>query len=180
MKTFVKNCGTLLLAFFTSFPGYQVSIAAEDTAGPLLGWETVVVAPLAKISMPGGNYTDSDAEEAVERFLRILEDRGVRSRKATPKDERFLVLSMRVLIGPDSPFLLRLQHKESVRYLRNGEEVGGIASTWESETLSNYGILSSTPWPAIEKAMEIMTDDLAAAVHGHPNKTTAEQDDDAN
>lgn len=169
----------MLLTSFLLFAGYTISISADD-AEPLVGWDTVVVAPLAKILIVGGDHTDSDAEDVVERFLRILEDRGIRSRKATSDDERFLVLSMRVMTGHDAPFLLRLQHREPVRYLREDERVVATATTWECEALSNYDRVFSTPWPKIEDAMEHLADDLDAAVHGHPNKPPAEQGDDAN
>jgi len=180
MKTCERHTITMLLTSFLLFAGYTISISEDDAREPLAGWDTVVVAPMAKISIVGGDHTDTDAEEVVVRFLRILEDRGIRSRKATPDDERFLVLSMRVMTGPDAPFLLRLLHQEPVRYLRDDDQGVATATTWECETLSNYDRAFSTPWPKIEDAMEHLTDDLDAAIHGHPNKPPAEQGDDAN
>lgn len=155
------------------FAGYPISISADDANKSLVGWDTVVVAPMAKISIVGGDHSNSDAEEVVERFLRILENRGIRSRKATPDDERFLVLSMRVMTGPDAPFLLRLQHQEPVRYLREDDDVVATATTWECEELSKYDRAFSTQWPKIEDAMGHLAEDLDAAIHGHPNNPVA-------
>ncbi len=178
MKIYEKRFVTLLLTFFLLFTGYSFSNEAEDNRGPLFGWKTVVVAPMAKISIEGGDHSDSDAEEVVERFLRVLEDHGIRSRKATSEDERLIVISMRGMIGPDSSLLIRLQHQESARFLRDGEEVVGTASTWECETLSKYDRAFSTPWPKIEKAMKLLADNLNAAIHGTSNKPVAKQADD--
>lgn len=180
MKTPAKHRRRLLPAILavvlSSIQGYELLNATEDAISPMHGWETVVVAPLAKISIQGGDQTDSDAEMLVTRFLSVLDDRGIKARKATPEDHRYLTLSMRVFIGPNSPFLLRIQHQERARFNRDGEEVSGVSTTWETESVSNFSFEFSTQWPVIKKTMEALSDDLEAAIQSAPNKpASAEQ-----
>ncbi|MDF1659514.1 MAG: hypothetical protein P1U58_17995 [Verrucomicrobiales bacterium] len=166
---------SIIAVIFGLLSGDLRLLADESMHAPLKGWETVIVAPRANIAHDGRTVSDTDIKELPSRFLELLEERGISSRKAKATDKRYLKLSMRAMLGHDSPFILRVQHIEPVSIVRAGEEVWGVSTTWETETTSYLQSLSSTQWPVIRDAMNLVIDELAAAISNSPNNPAAEQ-----